>query len=164
MEILGLNLAEFIFAIVNFLLLLWLLKKFLYKPILKMLDDRKAGIDEALDQAAAAREEVAATAENLRLEIAKARAEAESIIGDARQRGEAARDEIVRAAREEAQALSSNALQQIEREKEKALADLKGQIADMAIMAAEKLLSEKLTAEQEQALLDKYVKEVGRLQ
>ena len=57
MEILGLNLWEFIFTIFNFLLLLFLLKKFLYKPILKMLDDRKKSIDEALDAADSARQE-----------------------------------------------------------------------------------------------------------
>ena len=51
MEILGLNLWEFIFAIVNFVVLVLLLKKFLFKPITKMLDDRKAAIDEALDAA-----------------------------------------------------------------------------------------------------------------
>ena len=61
MEILGLNLGEFIFALVNFVVLVLLLKKFLFKPVIKMLDERKAAIDETLNAADQAHLEVAST-------------------------------------------------------------------------------------------------------
>ena len=164
MEILGLNLWEFIFTIFNFLLLLFLLKKFLYKPILKMLDDRKKSIDEALDAADSARQEVAATQENIRKDIAQARAEADAIINDAKKRGEQVKAEIIEAAKAEAKGITEAATAQIEKEKAQAIHDLKAQIADIAMLATEKILTQSLTAEQERTLLDNYIKEVGQIQ
>ena len=164
MEILGLNLWEFIFTIFNFLLLLFLLKKFLYKPILKMLDDRKKSIDEALDAADSARQEVAATQENIRKDIAQARAEADAIINDAQKRGEQVKAEIIEAAKAEAKGITEAATAQIEKEKAQAIHDLKAQIADIAMLATEKILTQSLTAEQERTLLDNYIKEVGQIQ
>ena len=117
MEILGLSIWEFIFTIFNFCLLLFLLKKFLYKPIMKMLDDRKASINEALDAAEAARLEAAQSEENIRNEIAKARTEADAIIADAKKRGEEVKNEIVNAAKLEAKSITDAAAAQIEKEK-----------------------------------------------
>ena len=164
MEILGLSIWEFIFTIFNFCLLLFLLKKFLYKPIMKMLDDRKASINEALDAAEAARLEAAQSEENIRNEIAKARTEADAIIADAKKRGEEVKNEIVNAAKLEAKSITDAAAAQIEKEKAQAIHDLKTQIADIAILATEKLLTQNLTLQQEKILMDNYIKEVGQIQ
>ncbi len=164
MEILGLSIWEFIFTIFNFCLLLFLLKKFLYKPIMKMLDDRKASINEALDAAEAARLEAAQSEENIRNEIAKARTEADAIIADAKKRGEEVKNEIVNAAKLEAKSITDAAAAQIEKEKAQAIHDLKTQIADIAILATEKLLTQNLTPQQEKILMDNYIKEVGQIQ
>ena len=164
MEILGLSIWEFIFTIFNFCLLLFLLKKFLYKPIMKMLDDRKASINEALDAAEAARLEAAQSEENIRNEIAKARTEADAIIADAKKRGEEVKNEIVNAAKLEAKSITDAAAAQIETEKAQAIHDLKTQIADIAILATEKLLTQNLTPQQEKILMDNYIKEVGQIQ
>ena len=164
MEILGLSIWEFIFTIFNFCLLLFLLKKFLYKPIMKMLDDRKASINEALDAAEAARLEAAQSEENIRNEIAKARTEADAIIADAKKRGEEVKNEIVNAAKLEAKSITDAAAAQIEKEKAQAIHDLKTQIADIAILATEKLLTQNLTPQQEKILMDNYINEVGQIQ
>ena len=164
MDILGLSIWEFIFTIFNFCLLLFLLKKFLYKPIMKMLDDRKASINEALDAAEAARLEAAQSEENIRNEIAKARTEADAIIADAKKRGEEVKNEIVNAAKLEAKSITDAAAAQIEKEKAQAIHDLKTQIADIAILATEKLLTQNLTPQQEKILMDNYIKEVGQIQ
>ena len=164
MEILGLNLWEFIFAIVNFVVLVLLLKKFLFKPITKMLDDRKAAIDEALDAADQARLEVASTEEKIREQIAAARAEADGIIADAKKRGEAIRAEIIENAKKDAKEITESASAQIEEEKKQAIVDLKNQIADMVVLATEKVLADGLTSEQENTLMNKYIQEVGRIQ
>ena len=161
MEILGLSIWEFIFTIFNFCLLLFLLKKFLYKPIMKMLD---ASINEALDAAEAARLEAAQSEENIRNEIAKARTEADAIIADAKKRGEEVKNEIVNAAKLEAKSITDAAAAQIEKEKAQAIHDLKTQIADIAILATEKLLTQNLTPQQEKILMDNYIKEVGQIQ
>ena len=164
MEILGLNLGEFIFALVNFVILVLLLKKFLFKPVIKMLDERKAAIDEALNAADQARLEVASTEEKIREQIATARSEADAIVADAKQRGEAIRVEIIETAKNEAKAITEAASAQIEEEKKQAIVDLKNQIADMVVLATEKVLADGLTAEQEHNLMTKYIQEVGRIQ
>jgi F-type H+-transporting ATPase subunit b len=164
MEMLGLNIWEFLAAIVNFLLLLWILKKFLYKPIIKTLDDRKTSIKEALDAADAARREVAATEQNLRAEIAHTRAEADAIVANAKMRAEAIHDEIVASAESAAKNIAEATAAQIELEKSQAIRDLKDEIADLVVLTTEKLLSEGLSETQEKAIVDKYIKEVGRLQ
>jgi F-type H+-transporting ATPase subunit b len=164
MEILGLSIWEFIFTIINFIVLLILLKKFLYKPILKMLDQRKASIDEALTAADNARMEVASTEENLRNEIANAKSQAEDIVFDAKKNAERVQADIIASASDEAKSIADEATEQIAKEKTEAIAQLRSEIADLAILATQKVLSEGLTKEQEKELLEKYVKEVGRLQ
>lgn len=164
MEILGLSLWEIIATLLNFLLLLWLLKRFLYKPILKMLDERKASIDQALDAADTARQEVAATEQNLRAEIASARAEADAIVADAKNRAEAIHQEIISSAESEARSIATAAAAQIEQEKTQAIRDLKDEIADLVVLTTEKILSSGLSEAQNKALMEKYIKEVERLQ
>ena len=129
-----------------------------------MLDDRKASINEALDAAEAARLEAAQSEENIRNEIAKARTEADAIIADAKKRGEEVKNEIVNAAKLEAKSITDAAAAQIEKEKAQAIHDLKTQIADIAILATEKLLTQNLTPQQEKILMDNYIKEVGQIQ
>lgn len=161
---LHLEISEIVWALVNFAVLVLVLRKFLYKPVMKTLDERRAGIDQALEAAEDARKEVAGTEERLRAEIAASRAEAEAILDAARKRGEETREEIVAAARAEAEQVIVTAKAEIEAEKNRAIAELKGQIADIALLATEKLLNDGITAEQQSRLMDKYIKEVGRLQ
>lgn len=158
------SVSEIIFTIINFVVLVALLGKFLYKPITKMMDDRKTAIDEALDAAEAARIEVASTETRLQAQIAEARKESEAILADARKRAESSREEIVAEARREALAISKAAAMEIENEQRRAIAELKEQIADMVVLTTEKLLADGLTQTQQQTLLDQYVKEVGQLQ
>ena len=129
-----------------------------------MLDDRKASINEALDAAEAARLEAAQSEENIRNEIAKARTEADAIIADAKKRGEEVKNEIVNAAKLEAKSITDAAAAQIEKGKAQAIHDLKTQIAHVAILATEKLLTQNLTPQQEKILMDNYIKEVGQIQ
>ena len=158
------SLSQIIFTIVNFFVLVGLLVKFLYKPVLKMMDSRRDSINEALDAAEAARKEVASTEAHLRAEIAQARKESDTILADAKKRGEATREEIVAEAKKEAMAIAKAATEEIEAEKRRAIVELKGQIADMALLATEKLLADGLTEAQQHALMEKYIKEVGQLQ
>ena len=95
--------------------------------------------------------------------MAAARTEAQSIIADSKDRGEAVKDEIIESARTEASAIAEQARIKIIQEKEQALIELKGQIAEISILLAEKILSEGLTAEQEHSLMEKFIKEVGQM-
>ncbi len=153
-----------IYAIVNFLILVAVLTKFLYKPIIKMMDDRQKSIDTALDEAQKAKEAVAGTEERIAAQLAEARNEADAILEKARAKAEQSKTEILAEARSAAEQMRSDAAKEIQQEKEQALADLKGQIADLALLATERLLAEQLTESQKHSLMDQYVKDVGQLQ
>ena len=127
-----------------------------------MLDSRQAMINDALDKAEAAREEVAATGETIKADMAKARLEAEAILENARKQGEQDKTAIIEEARIQADTFIENARQQIADEKEQAVLELRSQITDLAIMIAEKALNGKLTVEQEQALIANYTEVAGK--
>ncbi len=151
-----------IFSILNFALLAFLLTKFLYKPVRKMMDSRQEMINDALDQAEAARAEVAATGETIKANMAKARLDAEAILDAAHQQAEQDKAAIMAEAQAQAEAFTAQARQQIAEEKEQAMLELRTQITDLAIMIAEKALDGKLTEQQEKALIANYTEEAGR--
>ena len=151
-----------IFSILNFALLAFLLTKFLYKPVRKMMDSRQEMINDALDQAESARAEVAATGETIKANMAKARLDAEAILDAAHQQAEQDKAAIMAEAQAQAEAFTAQARQQIAEEKEQAMLELRTQITDLAIMIAEKALDGKLTEQQEKALIANYTEEAGR--
>ena len=166
MEILGemINVQELIFSTINFLILVALLFKFLYKPVLKMLDDRKQAIADSLNAATAAREESEAVKASLQAEIIKAREQAETLIATAQKASEDAKKDIMERAQIEAQALSQKARAEIDREKTEAIAQLKKEVASLAVAAATKILKGELDAETQKQITDKYIQEVGQIQ
>ena len=158
------SIQEIIFAIVNFLVLLFLLYKFLYNPLLKMMDDRKKSIDEALDSAAAARQEVAETQTVIQAEIAAARAKADELIATAQTGSEKLKEEILSQAREEAKAISNKAREEIAREREEAIASLRLEVTGLVMSATRQLLQDAVDESAQNRLFDQYVKNIGQLQ
>jgi len=158
--LLEISLGTVLFSIANFALLVFALIKFLYKPIVKMLDDRKKGIDDALNAAEDARQEVARTGETIRADLATARQDAEAILAAARSQGEETQARIIAEAHTQAAAFTAQARQEIAEEKESAIGELKAQVADLAILIAQKALDGQLTEQQERNLLTKYANEV----
>ncbi|MEG1500341.1 MAG: F0F1 ATP synthase subunit B [Clostridiales bacterium] len=158
------NLQLFIFALIDFLILLFVLYKFLYNPLLKMMDDRKKGIEDALNQADQARQEVASTQAVLQSEIDNAKNEARSLVNAAKQDAEKLKAEILQQAKEDAHIISEKAKEQIIREQKEAIADLKKEVATMAVTAAAHILQEEMTAEKQKNLTDKYIENIIHLQ
>ncbi len=145
---------------VSFLAVLFILKKFAWKPILGTLHERERSIEDALNEAKKAREEIAAM--NARNEdlMREAREEREVLLKEARD----IRDREIAAAktraREEADALLARAREDIRNEKNAAIVEMKNQVAELSILVAERILKEKLdnTAAQ-QALIERVMNE-----
>ncbi|GAV22206.1 F0F1 ATP synthase subunit B [Carboxydothermus pertinax] len=152
--------SDFIWTIINFFVLLYILKVLLYKPVLKTIDDRKKSIEESLEKAAKAQEE----AERIKAEydgmIARAREEAREIIAKAQKTAQAEKEEIIATAQREAQALLADAKVTISQEKEKALRELRQEIGNLAVLAAGKILNRAVTLEDHQKLVDEFLNEV----
>lgn len=163
MEILqtfGVEWGKLIAQIVNFVLVLVLLRIILYKPIITMLEDRKKRIAESMTQAQTIEERFA----KLEDEQAKIRKEAQeqaaAIIAEAKASGKSVADEITAQARSQAEALLTKAQVQNAAEYEKMRSELRKEVAQLAVVAAQKAVAEVLTNEQKQKITENAAKEI----
>lgn len=174
MEQLGINPIFLLSQIVNFAVLAVLLRVLAYKPILNALDKRRERIEKGLEDARLA-EEARANAESERQRILdEARTEAQDIVSQAGERGEEQAATIVEEARTEARRILDNAHEEAEAERDRALSEMRGQIAGLAIAAANRIIGESLDMQRQMQLVEEFfsgiqagkvtvVEEVGEL-
>ena len=155
------HVSTVIFAMVNFLVLLFILKKFLYGPVCDILDKRKAEVENNLNQAEDAKVEAQKLKDDYASQIQNAKNEAQDIINRATQIGEQTKNEIVNEAREEATKLTAKASQEIAREKTQALNEIRGEVANLAVLAAEKIVGKSIDVKDHENMVNNFVKEVG---
>ena len=156
----GVDLFKLAFQIVNFLLILYLLNRFLFRRVLSLIDERQARIAKGLEDAeAAARDRELARAER-EAALDEARKEAQAMIARATKIAEDSRAEIVAAARSEAEKVAARAAADITAEKERAIAELRSQVADLALQAAGKLVKADMNAATQRRLVDEFLAEV----
>ena len=150
----------FFWTIAVFLVLLYLLKRFAWGPLLAALDERQAGIRKSLDDADRAKKEL----EQARLEaeaiLGKARSQADAIVSEARSDAAKLREDLRRQAQQEAQSIVGNAERQIQQERDRALVQIRGEAVDVSLLIASKLIRRNLTKEDNAALIDDAVKQV----
>jgi F-type H+-transporting ATPase subunit b len=147
--------------IISFLLLVWILAKFAWKPLMAMMEKRRLFIQENLAQAEAERKEAERIQREYKEEMRQARQEAQGIIEQAAKTGEQRAAEIVEEARRETEKLKASALADIEREREKAVSEVKAQVAGLSITVAEKLLRARLDLSDQADLVDQFIQEIG---
>ncbi len=154
MEGIGINLPLLVAFVINFVILFGLLSIVLYKPVLKMLDERQAKIKESLEQAEQIKEEVARSDEQIKANLKTAHKEGQALIAQAAQIGERLTEEAKEKARQEAESLIAKAHAEIGRERDKAIDELRKEFVDIAILAAEKVINETLDREKHRKLID----------
>ncbi len=157
----GFNPWTALFTLFNLILVFLIMRKFLFKPVKKMIDDRQKEIDDIYADA----EEKKAAAESLRLEyeerIGQAKAEAAEIVRSATHEARRQGDEILKDARSEASAIRTQAEADIALEKRRALNDVKDDISGIALEVAEKVVGRELTDADQSALVDDFIKKIG---
>jgi len=157
----GVDLPKLVFQIINFLLILYLLNRFLFKRVLALLDERGERISKGLeDAAAAARDRELARAER-EAALDEARKEAQTMIARATKIAEDSRTEIVAAARAEAEKVAARASEEITAEKQRAIAELRAQVADLALEAAGRLVKSEMNAPTQRRLVEEFLAEVA---
>jgi len=144
-----------------FLILLAILWKFAWGPILAMVQDREDGIQGTLDQAAKEREEAAKLLAEHRDQMADARRQAQQMIAEGKEAGERVRKDIEEKARAEGDAMIERARESIEREKDAALDELRKEAVDLALAAAAKLVQESLDEKKDRALVMSFIDELS---
>ena len=150
----------FIWTIVTFLVLLALLAKFAWRPLLQALESRQERIRKSLEDAERARQEL----ERLQQESAKilqqARIEAESIVTQTRADAERLREELKQKAKDEADNVLRNAQQQIQLQTRQAIQQIRHEVADIAVLLASKLLERNIAKEDNARLIDDTLKQI----
>jgi F-type H+-transporting ATPase subunit b len=151
-------------TIVVFALFAWVLGKFAWGPLLKIVDEREKTIRDQVDSAQLA----AAEAKDLLVQhqemLKGAGREREEILQKAVREAEAVRADLVTKARADADQVVSKAREQMQREKDQAIAELRAQVADIAVEAASRIVKSSLTEEAQRKLVDDFVKELPRAQ
>jgi len=150
----------FIWTILTFLVLLWLLAKFAWRPLLQALESRQELIRKSLDDAQEAKREL----ERLHVESAQilkeARVQADAIITQTRSDGERLREEMRQKARTEADTIVRNAERQIQLETARALQQIRHEAADLSVMIASKLIQRNLSKEDNERLIEDALNQV----
>ncbi|MFH1760232.1 MAG: F0F1 ATP synthase subunit B [bacterium] len=146
---------------VVFLLLLIIMGKFAWKPILKSLDEREDRIKKSLEDAEKARQELEQLAEKQKDMIAEAEYKGTQIVQKARESAQNLAMEIETHARRESEHMVEAARNAIESQKQVAVKELRNEAANMAVMAASKLLQANLDNEQNRKLVDGYIKDIS---
>jgi len=144
----------FIWTIVTFLVLLTLLAKFAWRPLLQALEDRQETIRKALDDAQKAKVELERLNQESEAIIRKARVEADSIITSSRADAERLREEMRQKARAEADGIVKNAERQIQLETARALQQIRHEAADLSVAIASKIIQRNITREDNERLIE----------
>ena len=147
---LGINGPFLIAQIFNFFVLLIILRRFLFKPMVNMLETRKQRIADGLQAAEMARREAEAERAQLQSQIDAERREAMERVAAASKRGETLAAEIEGSARQDAQKILEDARSEATRERERIIAEAQDQIAELAMLAAEKVLGRELSSRDSQ--------------
>jgi F-type H+-transporting ATPase subunit b len=150
----------FIWTILTFLVLLTLLAKFAWGPLLKSLDARQETIQKSLADAEKARQELERLNQESAAIINRARAEAEGVVSASRADAERLRSELRDKARAEAEGIIKNAERQIQLETARALEHIRGEAADLSVAIASKIIQRNLTKEDNERLIDEALKQL----
>lgn len=162
MEKLGINLGYLISQLVNFVLLAVLLWVLLYKPVLRMMSQRKERIARSMADVDAARESAAKAQQEYDRKIVEAQRKAQEIIAQASQASDKVGAEIKAEAAREAEAIKQKAREEAAQEKAHVLSEVQSQIASLSMLATERVLGEAVDAKAQRKLIDQFLAELGQ--
>ncbi len=160
MELLSPALGTIFWTALTFVLLLVILRKLAWGPLLAMLDERETKIRESLEKADAAQKETEqALARNQEM-VEQAKKEAQELLSKSRKAAEASKEEIVQKAHAEATKMIDKAKKEIDGEREKAVEEIRSQTAELSVMIASKLIGKSLSAEDHKDIIDSSLKKM----
>ena len=154
------DIGNVFWTVLIFVIVLYVLGKFAWGPILAAVEAREKGIQASLDEAAARNAEAAKLLEEHRAQLGDARRQASELIAEGKAAGEKVRKDIEEKARTEAQGIIERARVEIERERDAALDMLRKESVDLALAVASRLMQEKLDQEKDRALVERYLGEL----
>jgi F-type H+-transporting ATPase subunit b len=160
-DIISVNLWQIVVSLLNLLIIFLILKRFLFKPVKRILKSRQDAVDEKYAQAENAVNDAEAKQIELTKRLENAQAEAESIIKDATVTAERRREKIENEARENADSIIRQAKNEAELEKKKAESEIKEQIVVVSTALTEKLIEREIKEEDHHKLIDSFIAQIG---
>ncbi len=157
----GVNFWTALFVLLNFLVLFFVAKKFLFLPVKKMIDSRQQEIDTMYAEAGAAKENAQALQKEYEDQLSVARETGDRLVQEATARGQSRQEEIIRQANLEAEKIREKAAADIAQEKKKALNDAKDEISSLAMEIAGKVVGRSLNDDDQARLVDSFLAELG---
>ena len=159
--LLGVNPWTALFALANFLFLFFMLRKFLFNPVMKMIDDRQKEIDDLYKDAEDAKKDAQAKQQEYDRKLSAAQQTSEQLVREAVARGQSREEEILRQANAQASAMMDKAADDMAREKKKAVNDAKDEISVIALSIAGKVVGRELNDADHARLVDGFIEELG---
>jgi F-type H+-transporting ATPase subunit b len=156
LQALGINLPSLLWHTFNFLLLVGLLTKFLYRPVVRMLDERSTRIKESMERAESIKEELARTSEETRAQLLVARKEGQAIVDQASQMAERLKVQARDDAQAEADKIVVKARAQLDQERQQVVAELRREMADMVVAAAGRVIGQSLDTNAQRRLVEEF--------
>ncbi|MGN7175479.1 ATP synthase F0 subunit B [Paenibacillus sp. FSL R5-0490] len=157
----GFNGGDILYQLVMFIILLALLKKFAWGPLMGIMQQREEHIASEIQAAEESRTEAKKLLEEQRSLLKEARTEAQGLIENAKKQGDVQREEIVAAARTESERIKESAKLEIEQQKEQAVAAIREQVASLSVLIASKVIEKELSAADQEKLINEYIQEAG---
>ncbi len=158
----SLYIGNMLFVLISFLILMWLIKIFAWKPITNMMEKRSNKIANDIDSAEKSRNDAVKLAQQRQSELENTHQEASGIIAQAKQTGSNQRDQILDDARKDAALMKSTAQKDIEQQRQEALANSRKDVASLSVEIASKIISKELNADDQKALVDSYIEGLGK--
>ena len=163
LDIISINIWHIVISLCNLRILYFMLKKFLYKPVKKVLAERQAAIESLYDEADRAKGEALAAEAEWNEKMAAADEEAAGIVSSAVESANRQSSAILDETKERADRMISRARAEAEAERRKAEDDIKAQIADVSVILAGKILDREINAEDHSDLINSFISEIGEI-
>ena len=161
LEVISVNIWQILISLANLLLIFLILKKLLWKPVQKVMEERKAMVDKQFADAADAQAEAEADKAQWAEKLATADEEAAARIADADETARRHGDRVIADAKEKAEGIIRQAEAEAELERQKATASMREEIADLSTVLAEKMLEREINADDHRAMIASFLDEVG---
>lgn len=157
----GLRVGDMLTQLLFFLILIMLLRKFAWGPLMNMMEKRENYVASEIEQAEQSRAEAEKAAKEAADQLNNVRQEAQKIVEDAKNAGVKQEKDIIESARLEADRIKQQAQADIQNEKEQAIQALQAQVASLSVLVASKVIEKEIDEQDQKAFIEDYIKEVG---
>ena len=164
LDIISVNIWNILLSLVNLLILFLILKKFLFKPVMKIMNERQNQVTAIYADAENDRQAAADMKQEYEMRMATAREEADGLVRNAVQTAQRKSDSIIAEANSQAAHLKQKAQNEIQMEKKQMLSDVKAEISDLAVSIASRIMEREVNAQDHADFVDQFIQNVGEQQ